>query len=93
LVEAAIESAEIPLVEPEITEAEPETEPEIETEPQPERVLETAVVGYGVSAEAEPEPPQDARRMPPSPPEGVDIHAVTEKPSSPRRGWWTRLIQ
>jgi hypothetical protein len=26
-------------------------------------------------------------------PEGVDVHAVTEKPVSPRRGWWTRLIQ
>ena len=81
IIEAAIESAEIPPVEPT---PEPESEPE--------RELETVAAGNGGSAEAE--PPSDSRsRREPSVPEGVDIHAVTEKPSSPRRGWWTRLIQ
>jgi ribonuclease E len=82
VVEAAIESAEIPLIEP-----------EAETERQPERVLEIAAAGNGAAAEAEPEIAQGERSPSPSVPEGVDIHAVTEKPESPRRGWWTRLIQ
>jgi ribonuclease E len=83
IVEAAIESAEIPPVEP---------TPEPEPEPQPARELETVAAGNGGSAEAEP-PSGSRSRREPSVPEGVDIHAVTEKPSSPRRGWWTRLIQ
>jgi len=62
-----------------------------EPEPEPARELETVAAGNG--AEAEPEPAPRARRAPATPPEGVDIHAVTEKPTSPRRGWWTRLIQ
>jgi hypothetical protein len=76
MVEAAIESAEIPPVEPE-----------------PERELETVGAGNGATAkaEAEPEPPPSRRQ--PVVPEGVDIHPITEKPASPRRGWWTRLIQ
>ena len=73
IVEAAVESAEIPPVELE-----------------PERELETVDAGNGAHKEAEAEPP--AHRQP-AVPEGVDIHAVTEKPVSPRRGWWTRLIQ
>jgi ribonuclease E len=78
LVEAAIESAEIPSAE----------EPEAR---EPERVLETVDAGNGAAAEAEPAP--HGRRAPSLPPEGVDVHPVTEKPSSPRRGWWNRLIQ
>ncbi len=81
IVEAAIESAEIPPVEP-----------TPEPEPEPERELEVVAAGNGGSAETEPNSGSRSRREP-SVPEGVDIHAVTEKPSSPRRGWWTRLIQ
>jgi hypothetical protein len=79
IVAAAIESAEIPPVEP---------MPEPEREPQPE--LETAGAGNGGSTE--PEPPSGSAGES-HVPERVDIHAVTEKPASPRRGWWTRLIQ
>ena len=79
IVEAAIESAEIPAVEP---------MPDPEREPEPE--LETAGAGNGGSAEVEPPPGLGGESHVP---EGVDIHAVTEKPASPRRGWWTRLIQ
>ena len=86
IVEAAIESAEIPPVEPA-----PAPEPAPEPEPEPERELETVAAGNGGTAEAE--PGARSRHEPPSVPEGVDIHAVTEKPASPRRGWWTRLIQ
>ncbi len=62
-------------------------------EPEPERELETVGAGNGATAkaEAEPEPPPSRRQ--PVVPEGVDIHPITEKPASPRRGWWTRLIQ
>jgi ribonuclease E len=108
MVEAAIEGAEIPPGEPEPVEPTPvmavQDEPAVEAmveaaiesaeipatepEPEPERELETVAEGNG-AAEAEAAP----RRAPAPPPEGVDIHAVTEKPSSPRRGWWTRLIQ
>jgi ribonuclease E len=76
LVEAAIESAEIPPVEPVA---------------EPTRELET--VGTGDGGEAEPQPAAARSPRAPAIPEGVDIHAVTEKPESPRRGWWTRLIQ
>jgi hypothetical protein len=79
IVQAAIEGAEIPPVEP---------MPEPEREPEPE--LETAGAGNGGSAEAEPPSGSGGEAHLP---EGVDIHAVTEKPASPRRGWWTRLIQ
>jgi ribonuclease E len=79
--EAAVESAEIlPLVEP-------------ESEPEPERELEVVAAGDGAAAEADGEPTGHSRRAPPAALEGVDVHAVTEKPVSPRRGWWTRLIQ
>jgi len=61
------------------------------SEPGPERELETVAAGNG--GEAEPEPGPHSRRAPAVVPEGVDLHAVTEKPASPRRGWWTRLIQ
>jgi hypothetical protein len=57
---------------------------------EPERELET--VGAGNGAQADLETDRNSRRAPVVP-EGVDIHAVTEKPASPRRGWWTRLIQ
>jgi ribonuclease E len=77
LVEAAVESAEIPTIEP---------------TPEPERELETVAAGNGGAVEAEPRPAARSRRAP-AVPEGVDLHAVTEKPESPRRGWWTRLIQ
>ena len=83
VVEAAIEGAEIPAFAP---------EPEPEPEPEPARELETVAAGNGAAAEAEPEQPTSSR-APSSPPPGVDIHAVVEKPASPRRGWWTRLIQ
>jgi ribonuclease E len=62
-----------------------------EPEPEPERVLETVGAGNGSEPEAsEPEPRSRREQVVP---EGVDVHAVTEKPASPRRGWWTRLIQ
>ncbi|HWD57270.1 MAG TPA: Rne/Rng family ribonuclease [Stellaceae bacterium] len=83
VVEAAIESAEIPPVEP---------EPQSAPEPEPERALEIAGAGNG-AAEEEPEPAPHGPRAPAMPPEGVDVHAVTEKPSAPRRGWWNRLTQ
>jgi hypothetical protein len=51
------------------------------------------VAGDAPSASAEPETAVRERRAPGETPEGVDVHAVTEKPSSPRRGWWQRLIQ
>jgi ribonuclease E len=76
VVEAAIEGAEIPPIEP-----------------GPERELEIVAVGNGASAEAVPAPPETGSRPAPTAPEGVDVHAVVEKPASPRRGWWTRLIQ
>jgi hypothetical protein len=98
MVEAAIESAAIPAVEPAPAEAiveaaiESAAIPEPEPEPQLERVLETVGAGNGAQeAEAEAERPPSHRQ--PAVPEGVDIHPVTEKPASPRRGWWTRLIQ
>jgi hypothetical protein len=75
MVEAAIESAEIPPVEPE-----------------PERELETVDAGNGAHREVDAEPETSSHRQP-AVPEGVDIHAVTEMPVSPRRGWWPRLIQ
>jgi hypothetical protein len=32
--------------------------------------------------------------LPPEPvPLPVDVHAIIEKPTSPRRGWWQRLTQ
>jgi ribonuclease E len=85
LVEAAIEGAAIPPIAAEPLqqfEPEPGLEREPEAEREPERVLEIAVAGNGAAAE-----PAAAA---PSP---VDVHAVTEKPDSPRRGWWNRLIQ
>jgi len=79
MVEAAVESAPAPAEEPAA---------------EPERVLETVAAGNGAAQEAEDEPePESRSRREPVVPEGVDVHAVTEKPASPRRGWWTRLIQ
>ncbi|HWB48403.1 MAG TPA: Rne/Rng family ribonuclease, partial [Stellaceae bacterium] len=71
----------------------PGPEPEREREREPEPVLEAVGAGNGAAPEAaaEAEPPPAPRQ--PAVPEGVDIHAVTEKPAAPRRGWWTRLIQ
>ena len=111
LVEAAIEGAEIPLVETvfgeaamvettaEVPEVKASVEVEIESagislvEPELERELEMVAAGDAPSASAEPETAVRERRAPGETPEGVDVHAVTEKPSSPRRGWWQRLIQ
>jgi ribonuclease E len=70
IVEAAIESAEIPV-------SEPEPEPELETAGAPPK---RARASRAKSA-AKPAP------MP------IDVHAVTEKPETPRRGWWQRLTQ
>ena len=85
LVEAAIESAAIPPVaaEPE-PELERESKPEREPEPEQERepALEIAAAGNGATAKPAAAPSSPA-----------DVHAVTEKPESPRRGWWNRLIQ
>ena len=78
LVEAAVESAEIQAVEEPVAE--------------PERVLEVAVAG-DAAPEPEPEPALGAPGAPHQAPAGVDVHAVTEKPEAPRRGWWNRLIQ
>jgi ribonuclease E len=77
---AATESAEIAPIEP-------------EPEAEPQRELETVDAGNGAHQEAEAEPEPPPSRAQPVVPEGVDIHAVTEKPAAPRRGWWTRLIQ
>jgi ribonuclease E len=124
MVEAAIESAEIPLLAPEhdeprsiVAEAEaPAVEifveapaetfvkapieraeslllVERESEPEPERELEVVAAGDGASSKVDNEPASRLRRVPTAALEGVDVHAVTEKPTSPRRGWWTRLIQ
>jgi ribonuclease E len=89
---AAEKPVEAPIVE-QIVEAAIEGAeiPPSEPEPGPERELETVTAGNGAAAEAE--PPPAASRSASSVPEGVDIHAVVEKPASPRRGWWTRLIQ
>jgi len=73
LVEAAIESAEIPSLV-----AEPAA-------PERAYVLDT------VTAEEVPRPKR--RAAPLNPPAAEDVHAVTEKPASPRRGWWQRLTQ
>ncbi|HVH82004.1 MAG TPA: Rne/Rng family ribonuclease, partial [Stellaceae bacterium] len=83
VVEAAVESAAVP------------AEPEMETESAPSRELETVGAGNGAAQESEGEtaPATTPSRPVPIVPEGVDLHPVTEKPASPRRGWWTRLIQ
>jgi ribonuclease E len=102
LVEAAIEGAEIPAVEarpeepppapvqPELAEAEAIVEAAIESAAiptvQPEREL--ATVGAPKRAR-----PSRAKSAPKPAPVSVDVHAVTEKPESPRRGWWQRLTQ
>ena len=70
IVEAAIESAEIPAAEP-------------------EPVLELETVGA---------PPKRVRasraKSAPRPePAPIDVRAVTDKPETPRRGWWQRLTQ
>jgi ribonuclease E len=87
LVEAAIESAEIPPVE---EQAEEQVDERVEA---PERELEIVAAGNGAPPERDAEPASRGHRLPPAAPESVDVHAVTEKPVSPRRGWWNRLIQ
>ena len=105
LVEAAIEGAEMPAVavraeepppappEPEIAEAEAIVEAAVESaeipaaEPEPVPELETAAA-----------PPKRARasraKSEPKPiPPPIDVHAVIDKPETPRRGWWQRLTQ
>jgi ribonuclease E len=107
VVEAAIEGAEIPPVE--IGTSEPSSEPVEVEAPEVEAMVEaaiesaeippvpaeparaTAAVGNGrpsrrKSAAAEPVPL-------PVEPVPVDVHAIIEKPASPRRGWWQRLTQ
>ena len=60
---------------------------------EPEPVRAAAAVGNGrpsrrKSAAAEPAPlPAEPVPLP------VDVHAIVEKPASPRRGWWQRLTQ
>ncbi len=56
----------------------PSVEPEPERKPEP--AFETVSAGNGAHAAAAASSP-------------VDVHAITEKPASPRRGWWNRLIQ
>ncbi|MBV8777074.1 MAG: hypothetical protein JO258_07750, partial [Alphaproteobacteria bacterium] len=69
-------------------------EPAAAAEPEPARELEPVAAGNGAEAEAEhAAEPAPGGRPAPQPPEGVDVHAVTEKPAAPRRGWWNRLIQ
>jgi hypothetical protein len=63
--------------------------PPVEIEPVPEPMPIAAAGGNGASAEVERKPEPE----PAGPPPTVDVHAVTEKPASPRRGWWNRLIQ
>ncbi|HXP02913.1 MAG TPA: ribonuclease E/G [Stellaceae bacterium] len=105
LVEAAIESAEMPAlevsheeplratIEPGMAEAEAIVEAAVESaeipvaEPKPALELET--VGA---------PPKRARasraKSAPKPaPPAIDVRAVTDKPETPRRGWWQRLTQ
>jgi ribonuclease E len=60
--------------------------PPVEDEPaagEPEREFEPAM------ANGDP-PVRSAAEPMPVP---VDVHAVTEKPEAPRRGWWQRLTQ
>jgi len=94
------ESPEPESAEPEPAPAEPAVAEAVAPEPPPaepvpaqaERELEPVAAGNG----AQPEPAVEAKpraHRAPSLSEGVDVHAVTEKPSSPRRGWWQRLIQ
>jgi ribonuclease E len=78
VVEAAVASA--PLPEEPIGDA---MVPAVEREH--ERELETATAGNGA--------PGPVERKSAAPLPGADVHAVTEKPASPRRGWWNRLIQ
>jgi ribonuclease E len=82
VVEAAVASAPLP-EEPIGDAALPAGEDEHEHEH--ERELETATAGNGA--------PGPVERKPAVPPPGAELHSVTEKPTSPRRGWWTRLIQ
>jgi hypothetical protein len=65
-----------------------------------EAMVEAAVESAEIPA-AEPEPavaPKRARASraktaPKSEPVLVDVHAITDKPEAPRRGWWQRLTQ
>ena len=89
--EPASQEVEAPWVEPmieaaiesaEIPPAEPEP-----AEPEPERVLETVAANGGDGG------PADTRPMAIPTPLPADVHAITQKPASPRRGWWQRLTQ
>ena len=74
--EPVAEAAAIPPGEQQRASEEHEYEQENERELEPAH--EAATAGNGGLPEARPTP--------------VDVHAVTEKPASPRRGWWNRLI-
>jgi ribonuclease E len=102
LVEAAIEGAEMPAVEirneapppppfePEAAEAEAIVEAAVESaeipefKPEPELAIVSAPKRVRASR---------AKPAPKTAPVAIDVHAITEKPESPRRGWWQRLTQ
>ncbi|HEV2188912.1 MAG TPA: Rne/Rng family ribonuclease [Stellaceae bacterium] len=105
LVEAAIEGAEMPAVAVRAEEP-PPAPPELEIA-EAEAIVEAAVESAEIPA-AEPEPvpeletaaapPKRARasraKSEPKPiPPPIDVHAVIDKPETPRRGWWQRLTQ
>jgi ribonuclease E len=106
VVEAAIEGAPIPDTETAAEEvAEHVVEAAVASAPLPEEPIGDAAVPSGehehehdrelelATATAGNGAPGPAERKPPVPPPGAQLHSVTEKPTSPRRGWWTRLIQ
>jgi ribonuclease E len=118
LVEAAIESAEMPAIETsheeplrvtvaperpavEVASVEPPPAPVEPGIAEAEAIVEAAIEGAEVPA-SEPEletvgaPPKRVRapRAKSAPkPVPIDVHAVIEKPETPRRGWWQRLTQ
>jgi ribonuclease E len=62
------------------------TEPQADGAPLP--VAETAPQGAALPAETEEHPAEATEAQP-----GPQPKLVTEKPSNPKRGWWTRLLQ
>lgn len=89
-VEARVEKPPPPPVEPEMAEAEAIVEAAVESAEipasEPERELATVGAPKRVRASR-------AKSAPKAAPVLVDVHAVTEKPELPRRGWWQRLTQ
>ena len=89
-VEARVEEPPPPPVEPEMAEAEAIVEAAVESAEipasEPERELATVGAPKRVRASR-------AKSAPKAAPVLVDVHTVTEKPESPRRGWWQRLTQ